>query len=187
LPAGPAKVVAHALLVLLVTASGLGGSPAAAEAPADEQIAPSGRPAESEPTPSEVEAPSSTGGEEVDLERLLRLPSAMSFERQTRHGVSSEEWRSRFREQRDAIAEAQTRLDEARAELDQLSGGAGGGGQWQVAPPGSNNTEVTPMSFKLREQIRKGKEDVQLAEKELRALVIEADLAGVPPEWRGVE
>jgi hypothetical protein len=137
--------------------------------------------------PSAVEAPSSTGGETVDLDRLLQLPSTMSFEKQTRHGASSDEWRARFRESREAVSEAEANLAGARAKLDDMAGGSGGGGQWQVAPPGANNTEVTPMSFKLREQIREGKASLEDAEKQLRALNIEADLARVPVEWRAVE
>jgi hypothetical protein len=144
------------------------------------------RDAPAEP-PSEIEAPSSTGGEIIDLDRLLQLPSTMTFEKQTRHGASSDEWRTRFRESRQAVSQAETDLADARAELDKMAGGSGGGGQWQVAPPGANNTEVTPMSFKLREQIREGKVNLEQAEKRLRALNIEADLARVPVEWRAIE
>ena len=40
------------------------------------------------------------------------------------------------------------------------------------------------MSLKHREAIRAGKEDLDQAERNQRALVIEADLAGVPESWR---
>ena len=56
-----------------------------------------------------------------------------------------------------------------------------------MAPPGSNTTENSPVSFKLREEIRSGKEQVEEAERKHRELEVEADLADVPQSWREEE
>ncbi len=62
---------------------------------------------------------------------------------------------------------------------------AGDSGQWSVAAPGTTpNPENTPLSYKLRQEIRRQREEVERAERRLRALEIEADLAEVPAEWR---
>jgi hypothetical protein len=63
----------------------------------------------------------------------------------------------------------------------------GGSGSWQMGAPGSNNTEVSPMSFKHRELIRSGKQRLDELRRRKRALDIEADIAGVPESWRAPE
>ena len=40
------------------------------------------------------------------------------------------------------------------------------------------------MSFKLREELRRGREVLKESERRQRALIVEADLAGVPENWR---
>ncbi len=129
------------------------------------------------------EAPPPEVGSEVELDQLLVLPSSMSFDNDTRHGANSNEWRSRFRASFKEISAAQEALEATKQELDSQAS-TGGGSQWQMAPPGANNTEVTPMSFKLREDLRKGRERLAEAEDKHRALIIQADLAGVPDAWR---
>jgi hypothetical protein len=120
---------------------------------------------------------------DIGLENLLKLPSSWEGSEQKRQGLSAVQWRARFaglaREQR-AVEEG---LREARSELDGMAG-QGGSGPWQVGAPGSNNTEVTPMSFKHRELIRSGKEQLEAIRRRQRGLSIEADIAGVPEAWR---
>ena len=56
---------------------------------------------------------------------------------------------------------------------------------WQMAAPGAQPTaENSPVSYKLRQDIRQYREDVGRAERRLRELEVEASLAGVPAEWR---
>lgn len=129
------------------------------------------------------EAPAPTAGGEVELDQLLQLPSSMSFDNDTRNGANSNAWRSRFRAAHKEVSAAQEALAKTRTELDSQAS-TGGGSQWQMAPPGANNTEVTPMNFKLREDLRTGRERLEEAENKLRALIIQADLAGVPEAWR---
>lgn len=135
----------------------------------------------SETTPARVPPPDEV--EAVELDRLLQLPSSMSFDEQTRNGASSDTWRARFRASFAEIRAAEDKLDETKKELDRMAG-TGGSSQWQMAPPGASNTEVTPMSYKLREEMRAGREALELAEQKHRELEIQADLAGVPAAWR---
>jgi len=185
-------------LVALGLALALTGAPARAQSGTDsgresgaetgsegeqprEQIGVTGSAGEAEN--SRTKPPPTPGADEVGLDQLLKLPSSMSFNAERRQGATADEWRSRFRASREAIQEAKDTLEKTRAELDDLASG-GGGGNWQVAPPGSNQTENTPMSFKLREELRRGRESLDQAERGQRALIVEADLAGVPEDWR---
>jgi hypothetical protein len=140
---------------------------------------------EAKPTPSPEQAadPKGLGEPDIELDLLLKLPSNLEFERERRRGATADDWRSRFKLSRADIETAKRELREARTKLDSLAEG-GSGTQWQMAPPGSNQTEASPMSFKLREDIRRGKDNVLDAERKQRALIIEADLASVPESWR---
>ena len=121
---------------------------------------------------------------EVDLDQLLQLPSSIDFEQQERNGISSDVWKARFRQSFASIRAAESRIAKTKGELDSLSSSSGSG-QWQMAPPGAGtNTEVSPMSFKLREQLREQRAALDAAELSHRELAIQADLAGVPEAWR---
>ena len=120
----------------------------------------------------------------VELDQLLKLPSSMDFEQQERNGVTAEAWKARFRESSAEIRAAQAKIEKTMEELDGMSGQAGSG-QWQMAPPGaSSNTDVTPLSFRLREQLREQRVELEAVESKYRDLEIQADLAGVPDSWR---
>jgi len=41
-----------------------------------------------------------------------------------------------------------------------------------------------PLDFKLRQEMRRQREDVEHAERHLEELTVEANLAGVPEDWR---
>lgn len=130
--------------------------------------------------------------EEPDLGSLLELPSGFGAveSEPTVAGSGEAEWRRRFRTGRASLTDARTRLAATKRELDSLAGE--GGGQWNVAPSigaaaggaGAQGRD-TPLSFKLRQQLKRDREAVEQAEKELRRLHIEAELAGVPRSWRG--
>ena len=121
---------------------------------------------------------------DIGLDQLLQLPADGAYSGDVRQAANARTWRRRFAEASIAVTQAQGRIEEARETLDKMSAG-GGASQWQMAPPGSTaSAEVAPMSLKHREAIRAGKEELDEAERDQRALVIEADLAGVPQSWR---
>jgi hypothetical protein len=122
------------------------------------------------------------------LDDLLRLPSDFKpkSEGPPVAGASEEEWKRRFSRADKAIIEARETLAATRRELDGLAEN-GGSSQWSVAPPGAQGQQSTsPLSFKLRQQLQRNREALDTAEKALRELRIEADLAGVPAGWRVV-
>ena len=53
-----------------------------------------------------------------------------------------------------------------------------------MSAPGTTTPENSPLSFKLRVEIKRRREEITQAERELRKLEIEADLADVPADWR---
>ena len=165
--------------IAAMTALALAGGPVAA----DESLSPAGRPKADATPEGEQEPENQAPAPSVELDSLLKLPSDMSFQHERRHGASAEEWKSRFRESHSEIVHAQEELGRLKVELDELAGD-GGGGQWNVAPPGSNQTEVQPMSYKLREEMKRGRARLEEAERKYRQLEVEADLAGVPKDWR---
>lgn len=123
----------------------------------------------------------------VGLEQLLRLPDDVATETPRRGGATRSEWQSRFRAARDELAEAEHLLAEARSELEDL---ASDSDAWQIAAPGaqpSTDVENSPLSFRLRQEIRSRREQVERAERRLQELSVEANLAGVPPEWQQPE
>lgn len=123
---------------------------------------------------------------DIELESLLKLPSGWQGKEQRRQGLTSGQWRGRFAELMREREETERGMAQARRELDAMAG-EGGTGTWQMGAPGSNNTEVTPMSYKHRELIRAAKEQLEEIRRKERALGIEADIAGVPRGWRTPE
>jgi len=131
--------------------------------------------------PSQADAPPGAAPE-LGLDSLLKLPSTWSGQEDRRQGMNSSQWRARFAELASERKEVEAGLAGAREELAGMAGE--GGGPWQMGAPGSNNTEITPMSFKHRELIREGKEKLEEIRLRERDLSIEADIAGVPDSWR---
>ncbi|MFK7898708.1 MAG: hypothetical protein AB8G23_22935 [Myxococcota bacterium] len=121
------------------------------------------------------------------LDALLQLPSGYLGNGGARPvaGASESEWRRRFRKADTELQEAQRALQKTKVELDGVAE-EGGANQWAVAPPGSSSSgnSSSPLSFKLRQALVRDRERVEGAERALRELRIEADLAGVPATWR---
>ena len=91
-------------------------------------------------------------------------------------------WEARFADVRGDLDGAKAQLAKAQSDLESL---ANKSESWQMAAPGAQPTaENSPVSYKLRQDIRKYREDVGRAERRLRELEVEASLAGVPPEWQ---
>ncbi|HVP28004.1 MAG TPA: hypothetical protein VMW35_02435 [Myxococcota bacterium] len=139
--------------------------------------------------PAPAKAESATGaatsetGQGVDLDRLLKLPSSGDYGMEKRGGATRAEWRSRFREARGDVDKSKKKLGTLQDKLDQAASESDS--PWRFVPPGasaapSDNTE----NFSLTEAIRREKSELQRAEKRLRDLDVEANLAGVPADWR---
>jgi chromosome segregation ATPase len=91
-------------------------------------------------------------------------------------------WESRFSDVRGDLDTSKAKLSKAQTDLEAL---AHKSESWQMAAPGAKpNAENSPVSYKLRQEIREYREDVSRNERRLRELEVEASLAGVPPEWR---
>ena len=122
------------------------------------------------------------------LDALLSLPKDyLQPKGRTVGGAGEDEWRRRFARAHDRLQKAQAALDETKGALDNAADGSGSS-QWAVAPPGAGggggSPTDSPLSFKLRQEILRNRESLEEAERNLRDLRIEADLAGVPVDWR---
>jgi hypothetical protein len=120
----------------------------------------------------------------IPIDQLLKLP--VSYQQrsaeQTHAGATKKEWQERFRSARDALEIARAELARTRKELEAL---AGQSSSWQVAAPGQPApSENSPLSFRLRQEIRRRSEALEDAERDLQDLEIRANLAEVPEDWR---
>jgi hypothetical protein len=128
-----------------------------------------------------AEAPPATE-QPAELDRLLTLPGGQSYGVDRRGGLSRGEWRSRFSEVQDALVLERKGLEEAEGRLDEV---AGSSSNWQMAPlPGMQPSPDAPLDYQLRFAIRRHKSEIERLERKLKELEIEANLAGVPAEWR---
>ena len=126
-----------------------------------------------EPAPDDVP--------QVTLDDLLSLPSGYQVEVERRVGATEAEWRDRFEDARKKLEEAKQQLAKVQKELDEVSETSTA---WQVAAPGSRDPQTSPLSLRLRDEVRGQRRAIDIAERELRALAVKADLASVPPQWR---
>ncbi len=129
--------------------------------------------------------------EVVPLDQLLQLPTSAgataSIEK--RGGDTKPEWQARFRTARADLREAEEALAATRLELEEV---AGEGGQWQMTAPGlgSSATKAStdaPLDYQLSQALRRQREEVERTRHALLELETEANLAGVPAEWRALE
>jgi hypothetical protein len=124
-------------------------------------------------------------GEPVDLDKLLKLPDSFDSRIETRAGSTPGEWRARFQEIRDALEAERAALEDAEAQLEEK---ASASSAWQIAPPipgAAAAAGEAPVDFQLRQVIRRHRENIEILERRLQQLEIEANLAGVPETWRG--
>ena len=126
------------------------------------------------------------------LDALLHLPSDfVAKEPHAVAGAGESEWRRRFTKADHNLSAARASLEKTKRELDKIAVGSSSS-QWAIAPPGGgggggdSGGAPSPLSFKLRQQLRGDRDRIVADEKALRQLRIEADLAGVPKRWRVV-
>lgn len=178
----PLRVLLWGLVGLLVAAAG------AAEGQGEGPVDPAGSAERPAWTPRESPAGAQASPQGPGLDALLHVPSrVLENESSSVAGTSEDEWRRRFQKARSELEGARSGLEQTKRELDSVAEG-GGANQWSVAPPGGGSTgagTTSPLSFKLRQELKRKRERLETAERALRELRIEADLAGVPSTWRG--
>lgn len=121
---------------------------------------------------------------QTDLDRLLKLPDSMHYSSEKKAGATRNEWRSRFAEARASVVEGEKALEKAQREQAAV---AGSKSEWQFTPPGvpAQNDDNSTTSFQLRQEVKRRRDEVDRARVRLRELEVEANLAGIPPDWRG--
>jgi hypothetical protein len=143
-------------------------------AAAEDPMTPAAPPAETEPAAQPAPP--------VAYDALFRLPSGEAQRPAAGPALDRKRWEERFATVRGELDGARGQLARAQTELEAL---AHKSESWQMAAPGAQPTaENSPVSYKLRQEIRQYREDVGRAERRLRELEVEASLAGVPVEWR---
>jgi hypothetical protein len=144
-------------------------APGAGEEPAAQQPA-------KEPAPAP--APDSPP---VHLDQLLTLPSDRHYSVERKGGLTRGEWRARYGEVRADLQKERAAYEQTQAKLEDEAGG-----QWAVNPiPGAEqDTSKNPVDFQLRTQLRRQRDEIDRLERKIRQLDIEANLAGVPDDWR---
>ncbi len=128
-----------------------------------------------------VQQPEEPPPRNVELDDLLRLPQGFSSDVERRGGATRSEWTTRFETARKDFESAKKKLVQLNAELDKVSESSSA---WQVSAPGSNDPQTSPLSIRLRQDMKAQREEIEAAERRLRVLHVEADLAGVPAGWR---
>lgn len=126
----------------------------------------------------------------VPLERLFKLPQDVDLGAGAvrRGGSTRAEWRGRLEAARSGLAQARARLEEAREKLEGLSSDQA----WSMSAPGLGGGQAqapaeSSLDYGLRQELRRQREAVASAERRLQDLEIEANLAGVPPDWIAAE
>jgi len=139
--------------------------------------------AQADPT-GEAPPPPKNGAPDVGLDSLLRLPPTATPAAEPRTGgATKQEWQQRFATARGDVQAAHQAIDKAQDELGKLARGTD---TWQMSAPGApagTQTETSPMSYKLRQELRNQREELANAERRLTDLEVEANLAGVPEDW----
>ena len=121
----------------------------------------------------------------VGLEKLLKIPDSLDFEPATRGRTTKAEWRARFEEVRSDLAVARAALAATQAKLEEVGSKTSA---WKMGAPGlgpikSGAIQNDPLDYSLSNEMRRNREEVERGERRLTELEIEANLAGVPPEW----
>ncbi len=116
----------------------------------------------------------------VTLDKLLKLPDSMEYDVERKGGATRSEWRTRFREARDQLEKAKARKAEAQKKLE----GSASDSSWRFAPPGASGATDATENYKLIQEVKREDAEIQRLDKRLRDLEVEANLAGVPEDWR---
>ena len=171
----PIRMLTGPRAAAAICAAMLGAAgPAPAQEPADTKAPPRTEAAAGE-SPARPPA--------IGLDQLLRLPSDVQYDVERRSGGGRGEWRERFRKAVRERDEAERALQESRDELADIAAQTDG---WNLGAPGTSGSvdPDAPLSFELKQRIRRQSRELDAAEERLRALEVQANLAGIPEEWR---
>jgi len=138
-----------------------------------------------EPQASPAGAPQAAAAPDVPLDRLFKIPSSVAAPalEPRRGGKTRAEWQARFQQAQADLDKARTALEDSRKQMEAIAPDNG----WSMSAPGlpvDPQPSEKSVDFKLRQQIRRQREDVEHAERRQQELAIEANLAEVPEEWR---
>jgi hypothetical protein len=122
----------------------------------------------------------------VELDQLLVLPDSLELDPETRGGATKAEWRARFQSAREDLVAARAALAKTQAKLEDVASDTSA---WKMGAPGlggpdANPTKDAPLDYSLSNEMRRNREEVERSERRLTELEIEAELAGVPRDWR---
>ena len=130
---------------------------------------------------TEPEAPSP-----VPLDRLLTIPSEVPVEGriERRGGSTRPQWQGRFERAHAELEAAEKAVLKSREEIGEIAAD----GSWKMSAPGLGAAAAanpdTPMDYRLTQELRRNREELARAERQLQELEVEANLAGVPDAWR---
>lgn len=129
------------------------------------------------------EATDATAPPGVDLDSLFRLPKdSPRVEEPRPGGLSRKQWGERFEIATGDVAKSRAALRKAQDALEEKAAGTDA---WQLAAPGAPaGSDNSPLSYKLRQEIRQQRDELAAAERRYEELRIEANLAGVPEAWQ---
>jgi hypothetical protein len=106
-------------------------------------------------------------------------------EMEKKGGRRRSQWQERYRTVRLDLVKAEENLAESRELLaERMSTETS---QWKMAAPGigdASSTSDAPTDYKLTQQLRRDREELARAERAIQDLDVEANLAGVPEDWR---
>lgn len=128
------------------------------------------------------------GEEPVSLDRLLKIPSSAPtgrVEAEKKGGRTKNQWLERYRTVQRDLEKAQENLAESRAVLEERMGNETS--SWKMAAPGmgdASQTSDAPTDYKLTQQLKRDREELARSERAVQDLDVEANLAGVPEDWR---
>jgi hypothetical protein len=134
---------------------------------------------EAEPAPGEP-APAPERSQPLDLDRLLRPPSAIGVPKSASEpsygGRDRIAWREQFSSAKAEVADLESKVEVNQQRLRENTAG-----DWNYTPAGGEASD--PEVLKLRAQLRRDRQSLEAARQRLRDLRVEASLAGVPESW----
>jgi hypothetical protein len=123
-------------------------------------------------------APAGDVDRDLDLDRLLRVPSVAPTPRQELGGRTRRGWEAAFAEAREEVDELELRIAETQNAMRESSSGN------MTFSPTGGGPSTDPEVMRLRNSLKRDRRSLETAHARLRDLAVEASLAGVPDSWQ---